>query len=708
MMKQRKTTVYKKENTPLKWVNREENTWFSDGPAAYIFAAGCATVWMMSVLEVACGSLQRVFQARSFGEILNLFMEHRESYLSVIHKVYAQTGGAFLTVVTFALAGGFAAFCFLLALRRGGMTFFTVFAAFAIVPVALQLWLPSESVRMTGLYFLLIAVICVMRGFGRDYKRGIGFLCILLMSGALLGIAFGTQNAAEGIEELRSRIETQKEEWLYGGRESGMSFGSFYEDKSAEKDTQTVLRVTMSSPRAYYLRGYTGNLYTKDGWKQAVSALTQEEKETAEENTLFYQLKEKGFSPQTMLAASYRASGLNSADDEQKNVIQVLNIGASRRYLYLPYEAEKIEASGRTLIGGGLLPDQKSAERYAVTTMPYAIERYGDILDGLSAGSEQVQNYRQAESNYRDYVLQFDMQIPDECYQAVAEFFLSSEEIKTSGEAKTAILKQLSRLQYDETVTDRTDDDFVESFLKRGSGYDKHFAAAAVMAFRYYGIPARFTEGYLITPDMAAGAKAGEEITVTAAQAHCWAEYYEAGVGWLPFETTPPYIGLMKSAGSIGIEEDTKTQPQEEQQPDKKKDEEQDSATKSEVNYQTLVLLWILLLIILAAVIWALRRKRKSGNKKLIYRPRRKEIKSTDRRKAIIALLYFIRKKEGSSQPSVQRPEIEEIYLEARYSTHEMSEEKYQKVLRYYYGLRRKHRKTKLQSGGKDEETKAF
>lgn len=49
-----------------------------------------------------------------------------------------------------------------------------------------------------------------------------------------------------------------------------------------------------------------------------------------------------------------------------------------------------------------------------------------------------------------------------------------------------------------------------------------------------------------------------------------------------------------------------------------------------------------------------------------------------------------------------------ETVMEARYSTHEISEEKYQKVLRYYYGLRRKQRITKSQSGGTDEETEAF
>jgi len=62
---------------------------------------------------------------------------------------------------------------------------------------------------------------------------------------------------------------------------------------------------------------------------------------------------------------------------------------------------------------------------------------------------------------------------------------------------------------------------------------------------RYYGIPARYVEGYLITPDMVSGKSGETTLTLTGNDAHAWAEYYEDGVGWVPFETATPYLNLM-------------------------------------------------------------------------------------------------------------------------------------------------------------------
>ena len=36
----------------------------------------------------------------------------------------------------------------------------------------------------------------------------------------------------------------------------------------------------------------------------------------------------------------------------------------------------------------------------------------------------------------------------------------------------------------------------LETFFSSKKGYDVHFATAAVLMFRYYGIPARYAEGY--------------------------------------------------------------------------------------------------------------------------------------------------------------------------------------------------------------------
>jgi hypothetical protein len=78
-------------------------------------------------------------------------------------------------------------------------------------------------------------------------------------------------------------------------------------------------------------------------------------------------------------------------------------------------------------------------------------------------------------------------------------------------------------------------------------GYDVHFATAATLMFRYYGIPARYVEGYLITPRDAAEAQPGVPLALRGDEhAHAWTEIYQDGIGWVPFEATPPYVGIME------------------------------------------------------------------------------------------------------------------------------------------------------------------
>ena len=64
--------------------------------------------------------------------------------------------------------------------------------------------------------------------------------------------------------------------------------------------------------------------------------------------------------------------------------------------------------------------------------------------------------------------------------------------------------------------------------------------------FRYYGIPARYVEGYIITKEEAQKAKTGQKFDLDTNHAHVWTEYYHDGIGWIPFEPTPSYFSLME------------------------------------------------------------------------------------------------------------------------------------------------------------------
>lgn len=97
-------------------------------------------------------------------------------------------------------------------------------------------------------------------------------------------------------------------------------------------------------------------------------------------------------------------------------------------------------------------------------------------------------------------------------------------------------------------------EDFVRWFLEESdTGYCVHFATAAAVLLRAAGVDARYVTGYLVQ------ARAGETVTVTAAQAHAWVEYYESQLGtWIVLEATP---GDLTGGGSSENTEETVTDP---------------------------------------------------------------------------------------------------------------------------------------------------
>lgn len=102
--------------------------------------------------------------------------------------------------------------------------------------------------------------------------------------------------------------------------------------------------------------------------------------------------------------------------------------------------------------------------------------------------------------------------------------------------------------------------DFVNDFLiNKKKGYCSHYASAAVLIYRYLGIPARYVEGYAVdleqvyNGEIVTGEKyedyykgyteLGEtalvSINVTDADAHAWVEIFDYRYGWIPVEVTP-------------------------------------------------------------------------------------------------------------------------------------------------------------------------
>ncbi len=93
-------------------------------------------------------------------------------------------------------------------------------------------------------------------------------------------------------------------------------------------------------------------------------------------------------------------------------------------------------------------------------------------------------------------------------------------------------------------------EDAVEYFLfEGGEGYCQHFACAATLMYRLYGIPARYATGYCISPDNFYETDNGLwQADVTDESAHAWVEIFLSDYGWTRVEVTPASTGSMTTS----------------------------------------------------------------------------------------------------------------------------------------------------------------
>src|SRR5699024_2698576 len=83
--------------------------------------------------------------------------------------------------------------------------------------------------------------------------------------------------------------------------------------------------------------------------------------------------------------------------------------------------------------------------------------------------------------------------------------------------------------------------DTIEYYLfEKGEGYCQHFACAAALMCRIYGIPSRYASGYIARPSEFTQDGENFHAVLTDENAHAWVEIYLPGQGWAVVEATPP------------------------------------------------------------------------------------------------------------------------------------------------------------------------
>lgn len=260
------------------------------------------------------------------------------------------------------------------------------------------------------------------------------------------------------------------------------------------------------------------------------------------------------------------------------NTITVENINANTAYTYIPYQGFLSDTyqiyGGDGYVGGQTVQDD-IFPCYWRSSYKEAMEAYrddeedGGVLDSV-------------EESYRAYCTQHDLEIPEEGLERLKEECAAVAEEEKWNQKKTTqepdwaradeieeirqyvIKRLLSTCEYELDVDALPEgEDFIEYFLyETQEGYSMHFAAAATMMFRMFGVPARYVVGYVAPKELFTRDENGTYTAILEDDnAHAWTEVYMPFLGWTPVEVTPGMEAELE--GDLYMEEtESETQPE--------------------------------------------------------------------------------------------------------------------------------------------------
>lgn len=524
---------------------------------------------------------------------------------------------------------------------------------------------------VAGLILLLI-----LRGQQRTADRirsgfAIYGLLGLLLTGILILVALPAGTAQNTTLE---RWKQWYHQHTYDTATTSMPEGKLKNLGAWKKSETAALSLQADSYEKLYLRGMTGEVYTGTSWKELPA------KERADEEDLFYWLHKDGFYGQEMIG---KAADVTDSEAELQTM-QVQNLAACRGHLYLPYGLQ-----GTELLEPDLIGDAQTASGETEWNMTYrsgSVPAWYGILQKLSKEQQEpeIAEYLRQEESYREYVNKKDLELTESARQTLDRLLPESEGSLSLSEIKERIFQCLEEnLTYDEgTMTASGSQDFLSYTLEqKRKGYSVHYATAATLMLRYYGVPARYVEGYLLTRDKAKQATPGEPLILDETCAHAWAEYYLDGIGWIPFETTPGYIdpeeiGVDENGGSDqGYQAQSKSYTQQETMEQTEVSQEQSHWS---VNFSYLMILAVLL-ILFGCLFWILYRHQK-------LRKQLEQMKDLPPKEAIPAWYGYARclgRHCEVTDGEGQEQAMHQLNDEALFSDHEMTEEQKAAMIAY-------------------------
>lgn len=358
----------------------------------------------------------------------------------------------------------------------------------------------------------------------------------------------------------------------------GLDSGKLGDVGSISFTGEVALKVALNSNINYlYMKGFVGSVYLSDEWAQLSKNDIKEYESIQEE------FGDSSLNAETLLyhwihlAKTY---GVRRKSDDMDNLIPNIPMNqsdisvkyenANKKFLYAPYICNFMDVGELEYIGASYFrPENDKQDNYVFTSNFVSYDTGININDFMSLMAFNQRNYEldvpdyydsnfsEYERNYRSFVYDVYTRLPKEGLEQLKSVDLGVSELDYDYTYQT-IMKVIQYLRENTSYSlspgvPHTNQDFAEYFLfDAKKGYCSHYATAAVLLLRNYGVPARYIEGYIVTKEDIRKGDLGTKTDYSVAtirdyNAHAWIEVYFDGIGWIPVEVTNGYseVGTM-------------------------------------------------------------------------------------------------------------------------------------------------------------------
>lgn len=455
-----------------------------------------------------------------------------------------------------------------------------------------------------------------------------------------------------------------------------------------------VLRVQSSNLEPDYLKGFVGSIYTGQSW----DPLPETEYEKLD--STLNKWKVQNFSS---LFNNLLGRPANTYD------ITIQHVKRNSLRVYAPYGliSKPEELPGIDFINDGFLRSKNTlsgASEYSMKATNLQIDAWKISESLMGAFISEQSSFINAAKKYKDFVYSHYTQLPEMLNEKLDKYRLENnlyaENFLTPNAFANAVINKIHSENTYSLSPGMTpaEHDFVEYFLfENHKGYCVHFASATVALLRSAGIPARYVEGYAVSPSDFQDNN--DWANIPDSRSHAWVEIYLSAVGWVPVEATPgAQRGIIDHEAAeaetnssnplddefideLGnIQEPSPAEDPFEENSEYESTEEQSSNNSPEMN-TTVWLLSILAILglLTAALIY---------NRRLQASLRHKHFTQQDSKKAAIAVyeyimkLYEFTKPNGTADCSIPK-DLYNLVLKARFSQHMLTEQELERLLIY-------------------------